>query len=127
MTLPSFCQNVTVTDSIICVPKSQLIKAIQDIKFGDYCKSELDATRKIVEFKSMQLTRKDSIILAKNQIELRYKQEILGLNELIDTKDDQINLYIVKARKERAKRIGLIAGGVTVTVGAVAAIIWLSL
>jgi len=127
MTLPSFCQNVTVTDSIICVPKSQLIKAIQDIKFGDYCKSELDATRKIVEFKSMQLTRKDSIILAKNQIELRYKQEILDLNELIDTKDDQINLYIVKARKERAKRIGLIAGGVTVTVGAVAAIIWLSL
>jgi len=116
-----------VTDSIICVPKSQLIKAIQDIKFGDYCKSELDATRKIVEFKSMQLTRKDSIILAKNQIELRYKQEILDLNELIDTKDDQINLYIVKARKERAKRIGLIAGGVTVTVGAVAAIIWLSL
>lgn len=127
MTLPSFCQNVTVTDSIICVPKSQLIKAIQDIKFGDYCKSELDATRKIVEFKSMQLTRKDSIILAKNQIELRYKQEILDLNELIDTKDDQINLYIVKARKEKAKRIGLIAGGVTVTVGAVAAIIWLSL
>jgi hypothetical protein len=127
MTLPSFCQTVTVTDSIICTPKSQLIKAIQDIKFGDYCKSELDATRKIVEFKSMQLTRKDSIILAKDQIELRYKQEILGLNELIDTKDDQINLYIAKARKERAKRIGLIAGGVTVTVGAVAAIIWLSL
>jgi hypothetical protein len=127
MTLPSFCQTVTVTDSIICAPKSQLIKAIQDIKFGDYCKSELDATRKIVEFKSMQLTRKDSIILAKDQIELRYKQEILGLNELIDTKDDQINLYIAKARKERAKRIGLIAGGVTVTVGAVAAIIWLSL
>ena len=127
MTLPSFCQNVTVTDSIICVPKSQLIKAIQDIKFGDYCKSELEATRKIVEFKSMQLTRKDSIILAKDQIELRYKQEILGLNELIDTKDDQINLYIAKARKERAKRIGLITGGVIVTVGAVATIIWLSL
>ena len=127
MTLPSFCQNVTVTDTLVCVPKSQLIRAIEDIKYGDFCKAELEATQKIVNFKTIQLVKKDSIIDAKSQIELRYKREIVDLEELIDVKDEQINLYISQAKKEKRKRIALIASGVTITVGSVAAIIWLSL
>ncbi len=126
-TFQSFSQSVTVNDTIICLPKSYLISAIQDIKSGDFCKAELLATRKIITLKDAQLLEKDSVIINYKGVIRRYKYEVNDLNDLIDVKDDQIKLYLVKAKKERRKRIAIIASGTTIAIGSIAAIIWLSL
>jgi hypothetical protein len=126
-TFQSFSQSVTVNDTIVCLPKSYLISAIQDIKSGDFCKAELLATRKIVTLKDAQLLEKDSVIINYKGVIRRYKYEVNDLNDLIDVKDDQIKLYLVKAKKERRKRIAIIASGTTIAIGSIAAIIWLSL
>jgi hypothetical protein len=126
-TLQSFSQNVTVTDSIIWVPKSHLIKAIQEIKYGDFCRVELLATQKIITLKDAQLLEKDSITTNYKGIITRYQYEVSDLHNLIDVKDDQIKLYLTKAKKERRKRIAIITSGTTIVVGSIVAIIWLSL
>jgi hypothetical protein len=115
-TFQSFSQSVTVNDTIVCLPKSYLISAIQDIKSGDFCKAELLATRKIVTLKDAQLLEKDSVIINYKGVIRRYKYEVNDLNDLIDVKDDQIKLYLVKAKKERRKRIAIIASGTTIAI-----------
>ena len=126
MTLQSFSQTVTVTDTIIWLPKSHLLKAIQEIKYGDFCRAELLATQKIITLKDAQLLEKDSITTNYKGVITRYKYEVSDLNDLIDVKDDQIKLYLDKAKKERRKRIAIITSGTTIVVGSIVAIIWLS-
>ena len=124
MTLQSFSQ--TDTDSLVCLPKSYLIRAIQELKYGDLCKVELKSTQSLLTNSNLQLTKKDSVITNYKRLESSYKREILDLNNLVEVQDQKIELYIKQAKREKRKRIALITAGSVVIVGTGTAIIWLS-
>jgi hypothetical protein len=117
MTLQTFSQNDTVTDSLICLPKSYLISAVQDIKSYDYCQAELREAYTIIDLKDVELYKKDTIIARARDITNSYRHEIADLNNVISVKDEQINLYLKKARVERTKRIAILTAGGAIVLG----------
>jgi hypothetical protein len=117
ITLQTFSQNDTVTDSLICLPKSYLISAVQDIESYDYCRAELREAYTIIDLKDAELYKKDAIIAREQDITNSYQREIADLNNVIYVKDEQINLYLKKARVERTKRIAILTAGGAVVLG----------
>jgi len=117
MTLQTFSQNDTVTDSLICLPKSYLISAVQDIESYDYCCAELREAYTIIDLKDAELYKKDDIITRERDISNSYQREITDLNNIISIKDEQITLYLKKARVERTKRIAILTAGGAVVLG----------
>jgi len=104
-----------------------LIRAIQEIKYGDFCKAELKATQDMLANCNLQLNKKDSVIGNYKRLERSYTREISDLNGVIEVQDQKIELYIKQAKREKRKRIALITAGSVVVVGTGAAILWLSL
>ena len=108
-TLPSISQTVT-NDSLICLPKHILVKAIQDIEAGDLATKQLLLEQKIQETLKQQLTVKDSVITTYEEKNKSYELEIGLLNQTVTTKDQQIDLHKKNAKKYRRQRNGILAG-----------------
>tara|TARA_Y100000310_G_scaffold265467_1_gene276519 strand:+ start:141 stop:560 length:420 start_codon:yes stop_codon:yes gene_type:complete len=104
-------------DSIICLPKTVLVKAIQDIESGDLAKEQLILERSIQEHLQQQLEVKDTIINTYIEKETSFSTEINLLNEIIIKKDEQVDLFKKQSRKYLRQRNIAVVGGVTVTLG----------
>ncbi len=123
------CSSIVATaqnDSLICLPKQQLIEAISDINSGDQCAEE----KKILE-NNIQLFRSKIVdIQAQNQelrkIENSYKEEKIAWEEKSFTQDDQLVIANKKVKTANRQKNGIIIGGVTLTVGLAAGLIYLS-
>jgi hypothetical protein len=117
-TLPSFSQTDTTSiDTIVCLPKSYLVKAIQDIKAGDFAKAELEIVKDNYNISQRQLALKDSIIYKYERKEAICIADIGNLNQILDHKDDLILIEEKRAKKYKRQKNAIIIGGVTVAVG----------
>ena len=117
-TLPSFSQTDTSSvDTLVCLPKSYLVKAIQDIKAGDFAKAELEIVNKNYIIAQRQLALKDSIIGKYERKEAICIDNIGNLNQILDHKDELILIEEKRAKKYKRQKNAIIIGGVTVAVG----------
>ena len=99
-TLPSFSQTDTSSvDTLVCLPKSYLVKAIQDIKAGDFAKAELEIVNKNYIIAQRQLALKDSIIGKYERKEAICIDNIGNLNQILDHKDELILIVEKRAKK----------------------------
>lgn len=112
-----FSQNDTSkVDTLICLPKSYLIKAIKDIKAYDFVKEELGIVKENYYITQQQLLLKDNIIVEYQSKEKIYKNDIDNLNTIVSSKDDLINLEEKRAKKYKRQRDAIIIGGISLTV-----------
>ena len=117
-TLPSFSQTDTTSiDTIVCLPKSYLVRAIQEIEYGDFAKTELEIVNDNYTIAQRQLALKDSIIYKYERKEAICIADIGNLNQILDHKDDLITIEEKRARKYKRQKNGIIIGGITVAVG----------
>jgi hypothetical protein len=117
-TLPSFSQTDTTSiDTIVCLPKSYLVRAIQEIKYGDFAKTELEIVNDNYTIAQRQLALKDSIIYKYERKEAICIADIGNLNQILDHKDDLITIEEKRARKYKRQKNGIVIGGVIVAVG----------
>jgi hypothetical protein len=117
-TLPSFSQTDTTSiDTIVCLPKSYLVRAIQEIKYGDFAKTELEIVNDNYTIAQRQLALKDSIIYKYERKEAICIADIGNLNQILDYKDNLITIEEKRARKYKRQKNGIIIGGITVAVG----------
>lgn len=117
-TLPSFSQTDTTSiDTIVCLPKSYLVRAIQEIKYGDFAKTELEIVSDNYTIAQRQLALKDSIIYKYERKEAICIADIGNLNQILDHKDDLITIEEKRARKYKRQKNGIVIGGVIVAVG----------
>ena len=118
MTLPSISQNVTINgDTIVCIPKTHLLKAIQEIELGDFCKEELNIVKGNYEITTQQLILKDSNIIQYQSKEQTFLQDIQNLNQVIQHKEDLRLISEKKAKKYKRQKNGMLIGGVAATIG----------
>ena len=117
-TLPSISQNVTIDgDTIICIPKTHLLKAIQEIELGDFCKEELNVVKNNYHLTQQQLLLKDSIIIQYKSKEQTFLQDIENLNQVIQHTEDLRLIAEKRAKKYKRQKNGMIVGGGLATIG----------
>jgi len=120
MISPSISQSVTIDgDTIVCIPKTHLLKAIQEIELGDFCKEELKIVKGNYEITTQQLLLKDSIITQYQFKEKTFLQDIQNLNEVIQHKEDLRLISEKKAKKYKRQKNGMIIGGGLATIGVI--------
>jgi len=118
MTLPTISQNVTINgDTIVCIPKTHLVKAIQEIELGDFCKEELQLVKGNYEIVNQQLHLKDSIIIQYQLKESTFLRDIQNLNQVIQHKEDLRLISEKKAKKYKRQKNGMLIGGAAATIG----------
>jgi len=116
--LPSISQNVTINgDTIVCIPKTHLLKAIEEIELGDFCKEELSIVKINYEITKQQLSLKDSIITQYKSKEQIFLQDIQNLNQVIQHKEDLRLMSEKKAKKYKRQKNGFLVGGAAVSIG----------
>ena len=127
-TLPSFSQTDTTSiDTIVCLPKSYLVRAIQEIKYGDFAKAELEIVSDNYTIAQRQLALKDSIIHKYERKEAICIADIGNLSQILDHKDELITIEEKRARKYKRQKNGIIIGGVTVAVGLGVGVIFMAI
>ena len=127
-TLQSFSQIGTNNkDSLVCLPKSYLVTAIQEIKFGDFVKAELDIVEENYTIARRQLALKDSIIHKYKRRDAICLDDIDNLHDIVDNNGLLLEISEKKARKYKRQKNGIIVGGVTIAVGLGVGIIFLAL
>jgi len=115
---PSISQNVTINgDTIVCIPKTHLLKAIEDIEYGDFCKKELQIITNNYGITTQQLLLKDSIISTYQSKEQTFLQDIENLNQVIQHKEDLRLISEKKAKKYKRQKNGMLIGGGAATIG----------
>ena len=120
MTSPVISQNVTnEEDSIVCLPKSHLLKAIEEIELGDACKEELILIRENYTLITQQSYLKDSIISQYVLKDSVYQLDLNALNLVITQKDELLLLSEKRAKKYKRQKNGLIVGGGLATIAAI--------
>jgi hypothetical protein len=97
-------KDISKTDTLICLPKSYLIKAVQEIKAYDFVKAELGIFKENYYIVQQQLLLKDDIITEYESKENKYKENIDNLS------------HIVSSKKYKRQRNAIIIGGVSLTV-----------
>lgn len=127
-TSPSFSQTDTTSiDTVVCLPKSYLVRAIQDIETGDFAKAELKIVKENYTISQRQLALKDSIIGKYERKEAICIADIGNLNQILDHKDDLILIEEKRARKYKRQKNAIIIGGVTIAVGLGVGVIYMAL
>ena len=120
MISPSISQTVTINgDTIVCIPKTHLLKAIQEIEVGDFCKEELHIVKGNYEITTHQLTLKDSIIIQYKSKEQTFLQDIENLNQVIQHKENLRLIAEKKAKKYKRQKNGMLIGGGLATIGVI--------
>jgi hypothetical protein len=104
-----------------------LVKAIQDIKAGDFAKAELEIVNKNYIIAQRQLALKDSIIGKYERKEAICIADIGNLNQILDHKDELILIEEKRAKKYKRQKNAIIIGGVTVAVGLGVGVIYMAL
>jgi hypothetical protein len=104
-----------------------LVKAIQDIKAGDFAKAELEIVNKNYIIAQRQLALKDSIIGKYERKEAICIDNIGNLNQILDHKDELILIEEKRAKKYKRQKNAIIIGGVTVAVGLGVGVIYMAL
>jgi len=104
-----------------------LVKAIQDIKAGDFAKAELEIVNENYIIAQRQLALKDSIIGKYERKEAICIADIGNLNQILDHKDELILIEEKRAKKYKRQKNAIIIGGVTVAVGLGVGVIYMAL
>ena len=104
-----------------------MVKAIQDIKAGDFAKAELEIVNKNYIIAQRQLALKDSIIGKYERKEAICIDNIGNLNQILDHKDELILIEEKRAKKYKRQKNAIIIGGVTVAVGLGVGVIYMAL
>ena len=108
-TLPGISQTDT-NDSLICMPKQYLVRAIQDIEAGELAIKQLILEQKIQKILREQLSLKDSVITVYVEKQETFETEIELLDKIVSTKDKQTELQRQLAKKYKRQRDGILAG-----------------
>ena len=99
------------SDSICCVPCNTLKKALIVKNERDYLKEQIKITRDSSLIFSRIVLNQDSIIKVKNSTISLYKKNENNYLQLIDNKDEEINLYKSDIKKhKRSKIVSYIVG-----------------
>lgn len=109
----------TASDSVTCIPNSQLKKAISLIELGKVHKEELDASNiKIGKLESLILT-KDGIIgeykkkdSYNDSLIVAYKGIVQNYQKTISNSEEAFSLQTKKLRREKLKKWGTLVLGV---------------
>lgn len=109
----------TASDSVTCIPNSQLKKAISLIELGKVHKEELDANNiKIGKLESLILT-KDGIIgeykkkdSYNDSLIVAYKGIVQNYQKTISNSEEAFSLQTKKLRREKLKKWGTLVLGV---------------
>lgn len=104
-----------------------MVKAIQDIKAGDFAKAELEIVNENYTIAQRQLALKDSIIGKYERKEAICIDNIGNLNQILDHKDELILIEEKRAKKYKRQKNAIIIGGVTVAVGLGVGVIYMAL
>ena len=116
MTLPSFCQTATKTDSTVCVPKRYAVKAIQDLILYDECKKENTSLCDMIRLKDSYIHTQDSIITLQTD-KLNVCEGLLStcteLNKTDSATIQALTSKVVKMRRQR-NAVAIIAGGLLI-------------
>jgi len=104
-----------------------LVKAIQDIKSGDFAKAELEIVKDNYNISQRKLALKDSIIGKYERKEAICIDNIGNLNQILDHKDELILIEEKRAKKYKRQKNAIIIGGVTVAVGLGVGVIYMAL
>lgn len=104
-----------------------MVKAIQDIKTGDFAKAELEIVNENYTIAQRQLALKDSIIGKYERKEAICIADIGNLNQILDHKDELILIEEKRAKKYKRQKNAIIIGGVTVAVGLGVGVIYMAL
>ena len=104
-----------------------MVKAIQDIKTGDFAKAELEIVNENYIIAQRQLALKDSIIGKYERKEAICIADIGNLNQILDHKDELILIEEKRAKKYKRQKNAIIIGGVTVAVGLGVGVIYMAL
>lgn len=104
-----------------------MVKAIQDIKAGDFAKAELEIVKDNYNISQRQLALKDSIIGKYERKEAICIADIGNLNQILDHKDELILIEEKRAKKYKRQKNAIIIGGVTVAVGLGVGVIYMAL
>ena len=120
----------TNSKSLVCLELGVLNKTIIDLETGDAAKA------KIIIFEVMNgtcvLKVEQTEKLLKEEktkakvISFEYEREITTLNGLVDAKGNQIIHYQKEAKKYKNQKKWIIVGGITISVGLVVGVIYLS-
>ena len=107
----SISQTASNSDSITCIPNSQLKKAINIIETGKVVKAELNATKAKVSIQDSLLTIKDSIIIKYQKKELITSSQIEGYKMAVDNYKKSLanaeltyGIQSLKLAKQKAKK-----------------------
>jgi len=109
-------KDISKTDTLICLPKSYLIKAVQEIKAYDFVKAELGIFKENYYIVQQQLLLKDDIITEYEIKENKYKENIDNLSHIVSSKNELIDIEEKRAKKYKRQRNAIIIGGVSLTV-----------
>jgi hypothetical protein len=128
---PVFTQYLdTTSKSMVCLELGILNRTIIDLEHGDAAREKViileseNKTCLLIVEQTEGLLREEK---EKNKrIELEYNREIDAFNVLINAKDDQTNFYQKKAKSIKRQRNAIIVGGVTISVGFIVGIIYMS-
>ena len=93
------------SDSICCVPCNTLKKALIVKNERDYLKEQIKITRDSSLIFSRIVLNQDSIIKVKNSTISLYKKNENNYLQLIDNKDEEINLYKSDIKKHKRSKI----------------------
>ncbi len=122
MTLTAFAASSQSSNDTICLPKSQLLKAVSAIEEGKVAKEELEQQKEKNRLSEERIRVKDSSIseLARRGETLERlvenREKAVGnLNSRIENLDKSINLYKKAQRRQRSYK--WIAGMVGVAAG----------
>ena len=92
MSLPSFSQTATPTDSIVRLEVPIVKLVIKDLVTFDGTLLELNETKRLLELSNGKLVLKDEVITTLNS-------KILNLETIIQKKDEQFNLEREKSNQ----------------------------
>ena len=114
LTLTSISQTDTKNDSIICVSKWLMQQVIQDLESGDLAKEQLILERSIQDKLQEKIIIKDTIISNYQQKESNFHNEMVVLTEMLNLKDDviQVSKDETKHYKKQRNLFGAGAGGI---------------
>jgi peptidoglycan hydrolase CwlO-like protein len=92
MSLSSFSQTVTKTDSIVQLEVPIVRMVIKDLVTFDGTKLELSETKELLRLSNDKLTLKDSVIT-------NLDNKVVNLEDIIDKKDEQFGLESEKSKQ----------------------------
>ena len=103
-----------ISDSVVVIPKSTVVKIVKDLERYDLCKKEsLIKDSVILDYKHVVLL-KDSTITKYQEKENSYNKEISLLNQVDSVRIIQINNLNTEVKRYKKQRTGVI--GVSIIV-----------